>query len=53
VICGGCDGKGGSVPAVTCRSCRGQGVKMVVRQVGPGMIQQMQMRCDQCGGEGR
>ena len=37
---------------VTCRECRGQGVKVVVRQIGPGMLQQMQVHCDQCEGKG-
>lgn len=40
VICGDCNGKGGS-STIVCRDCRGQGVRMVMRQVGPGMIQQM------------
>src|SRR4051794_22619758 len=28
--------------------CLGQGVRMVIRQIGPGMIQQMQTACPQC-----
>ena len=35
-----------------CPSCNGQGVKMVTRQIGPGMIQQMQVQCPNCGGVG-
>jgi DnaJ family protein A protein 2 len=50
-VCNTCDGKGGSKVS-TCTSCRGRGVKVVVRQVGPGMIQQMQMQCDECDGKG-
>eukprot|EP00824_Muranothrix_gubernata_P022503 TRINITY_DN5461_c0_g1_i2.p1 TRINITY_DN5461_c0_g1~~TRINITY_DN5461_c0_g1_i2.p1 ORF type:complete len:306 (-),score=67.04 TRINITY_DN5461_c0_g1_i2:57-974(-) len=53
VICKECDGKGGKGDAVRkCDSCRGQGVKMVVRQLGPAMIQQMQVTCPECKGEG-
>jgi len=35
-----------------CSSCRGQGAVMKVRQLGPGMIQQVQAQCDTCGGSG-
>lgn len=35
-----------------CEECNGQGVKMMMRQLGPGMIQQMQVQCKQCGGMG-
>merc|ERR1712178_508950 len=35
-----------------CDACDGQGVVMKVRQLGPGMIQQVQMACDACGGSG-
>lgn len=52
VICETCDGKGGkdpTKPAVTkCVTCKGQGIRLIVRQVGPGMIQQMQARCSDC-----
>ena len=51
VICKGCDGKGGNNVA-TCPPCRGRGVRIVDRQLGPGMIQRMQMECDRCGGKG-
>lgn len=54
VICGSCKGKGGKdgVSATKCATCRGQGVRLVVRQIGPGMIQQMQMQCNVCDGRG-
>lgn len=51
VICGGCSGKGGE-GVVKCSTCKGRGVRMVVRMIGPGMMQQMQTNCDQCDGEG-
>mmetsp|Transcript_30623 Transcript_30623/g.62520 ORF Transcript_30623/g.62520 Transcript_30623/m.62520 type:complete len:417 (-) Transcript_30623:177-1427(-) len=35
-----------------CSSCKGQGAVMEIRQLGPGMIQQMQRACDVCGGQG-
>lgn len=36
----------------TCRKCDGQGAVMEVRQIGPGMITQVQRHCDECGGQG-
>lgn len=36
-----------------CQPCRGQGIRLVVRQIGPGMIQQMQTTCDSCNGTGQ
>jgi len=51
VICKDCNGKGGKVDT-TCAACRGQGVRIQIRQLGPGMIQQMQSQCDVCNGEG-
>jgi len=35
-----------------CERCRGRGAVMEVRQIGPGMITQMQRQCDQCEGQG-
>jgi DnaJ family protein A protein 2 len=53
VICSECAGKGGKGAAVQkCKSCKGAGVKIVIRQLGPGMIQQMQAYCNDCNGEG-
>lgn len=49
--CNGAGGKDGKSPE-TCRGCRGQGVRVVVRQLGPGMIQQMQTQCPDCDGQG-
>jgi DnaJ homolog subfamily A member 2 len=36
----------------TCDKCRGQGVVTEIRQIGPGMITQVQRQCDPCGGTG-
>jgi hypothetical protein len=45
--------KGGrSGASHTCRSCRGCGIKISYRQLGPGMSQQLQARCPDCRGEG-
>jgi DnaJ family protein A protein 2 len=53
VICAQCKGKGGKEgKEATCASCRGQGVKMVMRQIGPGMIQQVPTKCSACHGTG-
>lgn len=52
VICPGCEGRGGKEGAVKrCTSCDGQGVKMMMRQMGP-MIQRFQTVCPECNGEG-
>ncbi|KNC52609.1 DnaJ protein [Thecamonas trahens ATCC 50062] len=54
VLCTPCGGKGGvdGKEAKSCRSCNGQGVKVMMRQIGPGMVQQMHVPCDACSGEG-
>lgn len=45
--------KGGrSGASHTCRTCRGCGIKISYRQLGPGMSQQLQSRCPDCRGEG-
>ena len=33
-----------------CATCRGQGVVIQMRQIGPGMVQQLQARCGECVG---
>ncbi len=50
----GCAGKGGSSPDAVrqCGTCKGRGIRLIVRQLGPGMIQQMQAQCGDCNGEG-
>lgn len=35
-----------------CGACRGQGSVMEMRQIGPGMITQMQRPCGECNGQG-
>lgn len=36
-----------------CTACKGQGTKMEIRQVGPGMVTQMKKQCDECNGLGQ
>lgn len=53
VICAGCAGKGSKSGTVEqCRTCRGCGLKVTYRQLGPGMTQKFQSRCTDCSGEG-
>lgn len=52
-ICTVCKGIGGKKDSVhRCRTCGGQGITMQYRQLGPGMVQQMQSKCTDCMGEG-
>lgn len=49
VICSNCEGKGGKTGATKkCGSCKGRGFQVAMRQVGMGMIQQMQVPCTDC-----
>lgn len=36
----------------TCETCRGQGVTVQLRALGPGMMQQVQQPCNRCSGSG-
>jgi DnaJ family protein A protein 2 len=51
-ICNTCDGKGTAdkKDSGVCTGCKGNGVKQVIRQVGPGMVQQMMIPCEECKG---
>merc|ERR1712110_264012 len=52
-LCGTCDGSGGKPGATqTCGKCQGRGFVMQYKQLGPGMVQQMQAICRECNGEG-
>jgi len=35
-----------------CEDCDGSGVQVEMRQIGPGMVQQLQRHCAECGGQG-
>lgn len=54
VLCADCNGKGSKNPQAVkrCDGCRGQGVKVTLRQIAPGMVQQMQQTCPDCRGTG-
>lgn len=48
-----CFSQGGKSGAVQkCSACRGRGVRIMIRQLAPGMVQQMQSVCSDCNGEG-
>lgn len=54
IICSACEGRGGKADSVkTCSTCKGRGVRVITRQLGPGMIQQMQAACNDCNGDGK
>jgi DnaJ family protein A protein 2 len=53
VICQTCNGAGGREGAKQqCSTCRGHGIQIVTRQIGPNMMQRMQQVCKDCSGEG-
>mmetsp|Transcript_8422 Transcript_8422/g.25297 ORF Transcript_8422/g.25297 Transcript_8422/m.25297 type:complete len:410 (+) Transcript_8422:93-1322(+) len=53
-VCKTCKGKGSTDPnAITqCAECNGNGVRVHMRQIGPGMVQQLQSHCQACNGSG-
>jgi len=54
VLCSECEGKGSKNPGnvTKCRGCEGTGITVTMRHLGFGMVQQLQEKCRQCGGEG-
>lgn len=52
ICCEACSGKGGK-NIKTCGDCKGQGFKIKTQMLGPGMIQQSQVPCNACRGEGK
>lgn len=53
-LCGTCDGRGGKSGAEkVCDACHGRRVQIQYRQIGPGMVQQLQSPCTDCRGEGK
>ncbi|KUI72626.1 DnaJ-related protein spj1 [Cytospora mali] len=53
-ICEECSGTGSADGVVeTCGHCGGHGVRITKHQLAPGMYQQIQTQCDQCGGRGK
>lgn len=53
IVCKTCTGSGGKAGATkTCTACKGHGYVIQYKQLGPGMVQQMQAACKECSGEG-
>ena len=53
-ICEDCEGSGSADGVVeTCSKCGGRGIIVQKHMLAPGMFQQVQMHCDQCGGKGK
>ncbi|XP_067390866.1 dnaJ homolog subfamily A member 4 isoform X2 [Emydura macquarii macquarii] len=53
VICEKCKGYGGKKGAIEkCPTCKGRGMQVLVQQIGPGMVQQIQTMCSECKGQG-
>lgn len=54
VICADCNGKGSKNPNAVrkCDACMGHGIKVTLRQIAPGMVQQIQQQCMDCRGTG-
>jgi len=54
VLCSKCKGVGSkSGNTGRCAGCQGSGMKVTIRQIGPGMVQQMQSVCPECRGSGQ
>lgn len=55
IKCTQCNGKGAedAKNIVDCKDCKGQGQKIFVRQMGPGMISQQIAPCDKCAMTGK
>ena len=54
VLCGSCEGRGGKAGSeVSCSGCNGRGMRVQLRQIGPGMVQQVQSVCPECKGAGK
>jgi DnaJ family protein A protein 2 len=52
--CGECEGRGGKPGCEKeCSDCHGRGVRVQLRQIGPGMVQQMQSACPSCKQTGK
>lgn len=53
-VCSHCKGTGSEDgQRHTCPSCQGQGMKIMRMQLSPGMFQQFQTTCQECGGTGK
>lgn len=50
--CMPCSGSGAETTE-QCGQCRGEGHRVIMRQIAPGMIAQTRVACDSCNGEGK
>ncbi|TVY93254.1 DnaJ protein-like protein [Lachnellula willkommii] len=55
IICSHCKGTGGKekAKAQSCERCKGNGITVGLRQVGPGLVTQERIVCDTCTGTGK
>ncbi len=55
VVCSECNGKGATKEDAvqSCTSCKGSGVQVLIHQLAPGMVQQIQRPCGACGQTGQ
>lgn len=53
-VCKDCNGVGAAnaKSSKPCTDCRGTGMRMQYRQLGPGLVQQIHSMCSKCGGQG-
>lgn len=53
-VCTHCNGSGGDSPNDVhhCKKCNGRGRRLIVQQIMPGFVQQMEIPCDGCEGRG-
>lgn len=53
-LCTDCKGTGAREGAgeATCADCRGRGFRVMMQQLMPGMVQQVQVKCSKCQGKG-
>jgi DnaJ-class molecular chaperone len=53
-LCEECNGSGSSTgKTYKCDECKGKGINFSIRQIGPGIIQQIQTHCNKCNGSGK
>jgi len=54
ITCSLCNGSGGKdgISSSKCSSCNGKGMKVLMRPIGPNMMQQMMVPCPDCHGKG-